>query len=199
MFATEAELALFIDWIFLEVATRPRAGRNPTESIRGIYIEYEDPTPTKRGKGGLRKSPGSMRRSDIAMRRYVAIEALMKHGRSLKTACADVAICLEKANLSEMRSTSTGDSKIKAIRTAYLKCRHPLRHSWLSLWTPVFKNWLDWEIKENLMDSSIPIEILAEVVKMHASKILGDAEKGAAFTAKWRVLAGRAIALFGRH
>jgi hypothetical protein len=107
MFASREELWLFTDWMLLDVATRVPSGKNPTVPIRGVWIEYDDPNPKGRGKVGIRKGPGSMRESDLPMRRYVVIRVLRDHGLSLNEACAEVAVRLNQTTENEINSIAS--------------------------------------------------------------------------------------------
>lgn len=188
-FASEEELSLFVDWVLADIAERPSRGKNPADPIRGVYIEYgPDPHPNKRGKSGIRKGPAHMRGSDIVARRYVAVVALQEPGRSLKEACAEVAIRLHGAAASL--------EKDQSIKTGFEKCRNkPFRDSWFPNWVTMFNDWLNWEIKENLFDKGIPFEDLEDSMRGHAEKMLGDHWKAMRFSKRWQKLALRAVKL----
>jgi hypothetical protein len=185
MFASTEELWLFTDWMLLDVAERVASGKNPTIPIRAVWIEYDDPNPKGRGKAGIRKGPGYMRGSDLPMRRYVVIRVMLDHGLSLKEACVAVAVRLNR----------TTEAELSSIASGFQKYRHPSREWLVSASLQRFEDWLQWEIRSNLLDSAIPIDTMSELMRIHAGNLLHDEKRSKLFAEKWCSLARRAIAV----
>jgi hypothetical protein len=223
MFKTDEERLLFVDWILADVASRPVHGKNPTAPMRGVWIDYDIPHPSGRGKAGIRKGPAYMRLSDVVSRRYVAILALREAGRSLKEACGEVATRLHGAT-SPLR-------KDGSIKTGFLKWRSPLKAFWVDAWRVAFDDWL-YVVKRNHFDNRVRLIDLANRVQEHAEnrrrprvktgvyilgerqdsavfladkmlkdaeRALGDYDKAIEFCERWVGLSARAVMLLARR
>ena len=192
-FGGDEELLLFVDWVLADVAKRPSRSKNPTRPIDGVWIGYgPDANPKGRGKAGTRKGPAYMRGSDIVARRYVTILALRQSRRSLKDACYIVAKRLS-------RGTKPQQKAVDSIKTGFIKCRNPFRHTWLSYWITMFEDWLNWEIKENLFDHGVPLHDLCKVMVFHLEKSWGDRRRAILFLKPYKELVLRAVILLGRR
>ena len=192
-FSSEEELLLFVDWVLADVAKRPSHGKNPTRPIDGVWISYgPDSNPKGRGKAGIRNGPAHMRGSDIVARRYVTILALRQSGRSLKDACYMVA---ERLNGGTKPLQKTVDS----IKTGFMKCGNPFRHTWFGYWIGAFERWLNWEIKETLFERGVPFDDLCEGMASHLEKSWGDGRRAILFLKSYKELVARAVILLGRR
>ena len=185
MFASDEELELFTDWILADIAERAPSGKNPTTPMRSVWMEYDDPNPKGRGKAGIRKGHRFMRGSDLPTRRYIAIRVLLDHGRSLKEACAEVALRLHR----------TTEKQLNSIASSFQKYSNPNREGIAGMFVQSFENWLEWMIQTNLIDSAIPFEVMTVVMRWHAEKILQDRKRAELFVEKWRRIVLRALAV----
>jgi hypothetical protein len=185
MFAND-ELCLFVDWMLSDVAERAPSGKNPTTALNSFAINYQQPDPSKRGKAGVRGGAWArIRGSDLAMRRYVVIRVLRKHGLSLQDACYQVCKRLHKET----------DKDFESIRVGFEKYRHPLRNWWTDNFVNDFKNWIAWEVQENLIERGVSLETYASVVQAHAQSVCHDESRAKEFAERRTELACRAILL----
>lgn len=128
-------LALFLDFLFLDEAVREVTGKNPDTPMRGRFKTYLQPSSRLRGKAGGRRGRAYMRRSDLSLRRYVAIEALRNEGVALKVACIEVGKRLGKET----------EKEIEVIKSGYQKFRPPYSSpELLSTWGCDFIWWREW-------------------------------------------------------
>jgi hypothetical protein len=128
----------FLDWIFLDVASRAASGKNPDVPIAGLFRAYSQQPSKGRGKAGVRRGRSYMRRTDLSLRRYVAILALRKLGFTVDQAAAEVAVRLGKKTANE----------IDAIRTSFYKFHAPFSPGpLLASWEYCFTSWNDWAVR----------------------------------------------------
>jgi len=185
MFAND-ELSLFVDWMLSDVAERAPSGKNPNTALSSFAIHYQKPDPSKRGKSGVRGGAWArMRGSDLAMRRYVVIRVLRKHGRSLKEACWQVFMRLHKKT----------DKDLESIRVGFEKYRHPLCNWWTDNSINGFKDWIATEVQGNLIERGVSLETYASVVQVCAQSVFHDESRAKEFAERRKELARRAIVL----
>jgi len=182
-FGDDEEMFLFLEYLFCGTAERPERGKNPTAPIRGPWIRYPIPVPSERGKAGTRKGPASIHGSDLVERRYTAIVALRHSGKTLEEACTDVAILLHGRNVSPR--------KIESISTSFHKYRSPYRGTCLCKWVSGFYEWLDWDIKANLIDRGMALELYIAHWKTNAER-WGNRPQALRFMRRFRQLVPRA-------
>lgn len=125
----------FLDFIFLDEAVRLSAGKNSDEPMRGLFISYSRPSSQRRGKASVRRGRACVHGSDLSLRRYVAIKALLRWGCSLKVACIEVGDRLGKQT----------EKELNVIKSGYEKFRPPYPDDeLLRMWEGAFLWWKQW-------------------------------------------------------
>jgi hypothetical protein len=105
----------FLDWIFLDGASRAASGKNPDVPIAGLFRAYSQQPSKGLGKSRGPKGPILHAPDRLVTARYVAILALRKLGFTVDHAAAEVAVRLGKKTANE----------IDAIRTGFYKFHPP--------------------------------------------------------------------------
>jgi hypothetical protein len=105
----------FLDWIFLDVASRAASGKNPDVPIAGLFRAYSHQPSKGLGKSRGPKGPILHAPDRVVTARYVAILELRKLGFTVDQAAAEVAVRLGKKTANE----------IDAIRTGFYKFHPP--------------------------------------------------------------------------
>jgi hypothetical protein len=180
-------LRLFIDWLFLGASNRRSSSKNPSTPMRGFWLDYDQPDPRRRGKGGIRKGPAYIHQGDLVVRRYAAIFVLRESGRTLKAACSEVA--------ERVYGRAATLQKCKSISTSFLQCRNPFRNFWVDAFVNGFGEWLDLEIKANLFENGWRFSDLKSVVELRAKRVYDDTKERMKFVSRWEELAARAVLL----
>jgi hypothetical protein len=141
----------FVDWMLLDLATRPTSGKNPEMALDGLWMGYFDPASKSRGKGGVRTGRAYVHRSDLSLRKYVAILKLKELGMLVEKASVVVGTRLGHTTAKEFTK----------IRKGFYKFHPPgPDEQLLRIWEGMFATWRVWAAEANQVTIDCAIHLM---------------------------------------